>query len=184
MRDFSLLEFFGYRLELRWTVAVGSVAVWVFYILVYQFVIGFNGYNAVLLGAVSMVLHWVVVMYHHYGHFSVAYEISYPIHHVAFEWGWGQEIYMAEDDAPPESRIRRLLGGIFHSVGFSLTLGGVSIFMFLFFTPIWWVALFAWLECFFIYTILMSLPLKIGNFETDGYQIRQWRRVLVQANDT
>lgn len=178
-RDFSLFELFGYRLEIHWSVLPASFAMWVGYGLVYHYLMNYSDSKSILAGLVSVGLHWGVVLYHHYGHFKVAYDLTYPMHHVVVRGVGASGVYLGEQDAPPETHIRRALGGIFHSLGLSLTLAGITLFLFLFFTGVWWVMALAWAECLFIYTIGMSLPLERFGIRTDGGEIVKWRRVLL-----
>jgi hypothetical protein len=162
----------GLRLTASNSALIGSGLLWIGLSVLAVIFLRMAIIEAVALGLLTVLLHWLGDIAHQLGHARAARASGYPMLGIRL-WGLlSSSIYPAnEPPLPAQVHIRRALGG----PTFSLVLAVISgLFVLLLPTAslYWWLALFFAADNLLVFTIGSLLPLGF----TDGSTILRWLR--------
>lgn len=146
---------------------IASLLLWLAFALLLMLFFAQPAPEALLLGAALMLMHHFSEVVHNLGHALAARRTGFPMCGVRL-WGLGTSVYPEDEPAlPPRVHIQRALGGPLLSTLFGLLLalasassGAAQIFL-----------LVAGLENVLIFGPGALLPLRLGNFASDGATI-------------
>lgn len=171
-KTYPLGSFYGLQFSFRFSALIATGILWI--------VLAFIGHllsltwaQAILGGLVGVALHFFGETWHQLGHAWAARRTGYPMQGVEFWLLLGRSIYPADEpELPGRVHIRRALGGA--PASFLLTLiAGVLVLTVRDQTVMYWLAWFAFLENFLVFTLGAFLPLGF----TDGSTLlRYWRK--------
>jgi hypothetical protein len=134
---------------------------------------------ALITGVLAVILHWVVVFEHHYGHIVAARMAGYPITRlVCFGLLAGDRYPKDEPALPPAIHRQRAMGGPIGSLIFSIILGVIALILYFGVGGVaGWLAIFAFADAFFGFFISAFVPLDVIGLETDGSTLlKYWGR--------
>ena len=130
-------------------------------------------WEALVMSLLAVILHWASDIAHHLGHAWAARRTGYPMTGIRLgKWALlGTSLYPADEQALPAAiHIRRALGGPTGSLLVSLVTAVAALLL----RPVggapWWVAVFLFLDNFFLLTLGAFLPLGF----TDGSTVLHW----------
>jgi len=137
------------------------------------YLVGFSLSQAVLFGFLGSWLYWFTYIVHQLGHAYAARRAGYPM--VGIQLGkylfFGSSIYPRDEPPlPAEIHIRRALGGPAGSFLFALLAGIIALILRPYGKVLWWLALFASLTSFVVFTLGSFMPLGF----TDGSTLLEW----------
>lgn len=172
------LTFYGLRFTVEPTFLVTTFASWAVFGVLGALFIPADDVNLVLFGLGAMLIFWLSDIVHNLGHALAARSTGYPMAGIRF-WLMGTATYPADEpELPPETHIRRALGGPILSFGFSLLCFALG----------WllgesggmvqqWLLFSGWLNGLF-FTIAALFPLDVMGMQTDGGTILIQRRAM------
>ena len=130
-------------------------------------------FQAILAGLVGTLLYWLTYLVHHLGHAYAARRTGYPMSgiRVGTYLFLGTSLYPREEDPlPAHIHIRRALGGPVGSFLFAILAGILAFLLRPLGEVFWWLAIFASLTSFVVFTLGSLLPLGF----TDGSTLLEW----------
>lgn len=169
----ELGTYFGLRLTAKPSVLAGTLVVWALWAGVTALIFGVEWGQALLVGFLAAVLHWLFEFIHQLGHAWAGRRVGHSMIGIRF-WGLlSTSIYPADEgDLPAGVHIRRALGGPFFSLILSL-LSAILLILTPDFAPAWRSLLwFIFIENFFVLTLQVLIPLGFN----DGGTLYYWLR--------
>jgi len=132
--------------------------------------------ESIIGGFIAAFFHYFSEFLHQLGHSIAARRTGYPMKGVRFWFIFGGSVYPRDEgDLPGSIHIRRALGGAPMSFLITLILGLVLLALGQSSGMLWWVVLFLFLDNLLVFTLGALLPIRIGDFVTDGATILYWR---------
>jgi hypothetical protein len=141
-----------------------SLLMWVLFSAVVLFALNRSLIVAIVAGLIAVVLHWIAVVWHQFGHARAALSTGHPMVGINL-WGpLSSSIYPDDEETLPRIiHAQRALGG--PTASFTLSLIALTPLFFLQVGSIaWWLTLFFLTDNFLTFTIGSFLPLGF----TDG----------------
>jgi hypothetical protein len=162
----------GLKVMARGSAVLGTLLLWAILSLIGVTLLELSPGAALIGGLAATLLHWLSELGHHLGHAWAARRTGYPMSGLLLIWLLAASLY-PRDEGPLPGRIhiRRALGGPAASLLLSLVAGLIALAVRPLAGVVWWVALFIFLDNFFILTLGAFLPLGF----TDGSTLLQWR---------
>ncbi|MEP6774147.1 MAG: hypothetical protein ABJA50_01015 [Chloroflexota bacterium] len=162
----------GLKLTADNSALLGSLLLWVALGVAVVIFLRLSVIEAVTLGLVGAILHWIAELMHQLGHAQAARKAGYPMIGVRFWWLLSSSIYPADEPTlPAQIHIRRALGGPIRSFILAVVFGIVTLLL----PPgtyQWWAVLFFTADNFLVFTVGSLLPLGF----TDGTTLLRWLR--------
>lgn len=151
---------------------ISSIMVWAILALVGVWLLSLSLSAGILLGLMGTVLHWLSDLAHQLGHAWAAQSVGFPMREFRFHFLLVRTYYPNDEPSlPPQTHIRRALGG----PPISLLLSVMGVLFVLLLRPIggpwYWLALFFFLENFFVFFLGAFVP--VPGF-TDGGTLLEW----------
>ncbi len=173
MKSISLGTWFGLYIDLLPSTFLGSLLLWLGLSAAGVYGIGMPLSEALLLGLVATLLHWISLLFHHLGHFCASRAVGYPMSGLLIGiFGLlARDIYPADEpELPAAVHIQRALGGPLASA----LLSGIFYLL----LPLWpgnwhWLGMFLLLENLFAFTLQVFIPLS---FNDGGSILKHIRR--------
>jgi hypothetical protein len=171
MKEYPLGSLAGLRLSTLPSAVAGFIILWLILALVGATLLGMSPGLAILFGLLATLLHFLSELLHQFGHAWAARRAGYPMTGIRFWTIFSTSIYPADEPAlPAATHIRRALGG-----------APVNIILALLILPLvfalrpagglpWYLALFFFLDNFFIFGLGAFLPLGFN----DGSTLLYW----------
>lgn len=174
MKPIQLGTMFGLQIGLLPVTFAGALFLWLGLSAAGWYGLGIPLPEALLLGLVATLLHWISVLLHHLGHLIAARATGHPMSGMLLGvFGLlARDIYPADEPTlAPAVHIRRALGGPIANALLSM--------IFYLLLPLWpgnwyWLGLFILLENIFVFTLQAVLPL---NFNDGGTIFENLRRI-------
>ena len=173
MNEYKLGKVAGLKLSVEPLAIAGTVVLLALLSAVAIGVLDLPVWEALIGSLIAVLLHWVSDIAHHLGHAWAARRTGYPMSGVRLgKWGvLGTSLYPPDEPALPAAiHIRRALGGPAGSLLVSLLAAVAALLL----RPVggapWWVAVFLFLDNFFLLTLGAFLPLGF----TDGSTVLHW----------
>ena len=173
MREYRLGQVAGLSLSVEPLAVMGSLLLLALLSGVAKGVLKLPVWEALFVSLLAVILHWASDIAHHLGHSWAARRAGYPMTGIRLgKWGvLGTSLYPADEQALPAAiHIRRALGGPTGSLLVSLVTAVAALLL----RPVggapWWVAVFLFLDNFFLLTLGAFLPLGF----TDGSTLLHW----------
>jgi hypothetical protein len=170
IKPFRLGSFAGIPVFVRTSAVYASLAAVVIAAILSLVIWGLSPIIALITGILAIILHWVVVFEHHYGHIVAARMTGYPIVRiVCFGLLAGDRYPKDEPTLPASIHRQRAIGGPIGSLTFAILLGVIALGLhFGVGGIVGGLAIFAFADAFFAFFIGSFIPLDIIGLETDG----------------
>ena len=164
---------YGLAWSARPSAFAGALVLWLLLAVIGAAVLKLPIGAAVAAGLAAMLVHWLSEAWHQLGHAWAARRTGHPMTGVRFWSLLGSSLYPAGEPAlPPSVHVRRALGGPLASALLTLLTGAIALALRPGGGVIWWVALFAFLENLFVFTLQAAVPLGFN----DGATLWRWLR--------
>jgi hypothetical protein len=162
----------GLQLSFVPSALISAVLMWVAFAAIGLFVLNLPALEAVIGGLVAVILHWLSELIHQLGHAWAARRTGYPMTGIRFWGALSASIYPdSEPSLPAAMHIRRALGGPLTSLLVSVLAGIVLLALYPQGGLLRWLALFFFIDNFFVFTLGSLMPLGF----TDGSTLLYWR---------
>ncbi|HEU5104138.1 MAG TPA: hypothetical protein VFU22_34210 [Roseiflexaceae bacterium] len=170
VQRYELGRLAGLRLTAGPSAIVGSAVLWVILGNIAWW-LGASAGAAILGGLVAVLLHWASNIVHQLGHARAARSTGHPMIGIRLWWLLTASIYPRDEGQLPAAvHIRRALGGPIASLLLTLVAAVAALALRSAGGPIWWLAVFVFLDNLLVLTIGAFLPLGF----TDGSTLLYW----------
>lgn len=140
----------------------GLLVLWAVFAAIAYFAIRLSLTESLIGGFLATLIHYILDTLHHFGHYLAGKRVGYPMKGVRFWWVLGQSIYPSDEpDLPARTHIQRALGGPIFSGLIALIAGIITWLLMPSGGLPYWLALFAFLESIFIFSLGAFIPLPI-----------------------
>lgn len=172
MKTIYLGKLGGLTISAKRNIFIGIPVLWAILAAIAYLVIRLSLTEALIGGLIGALLHILFEMIHQFGHAIAARGTGYPMIGMRFWWVLAASIYPSEEpQLPAATHIRRALGGPIISGIITLIAGLLAWLLMPTGGLPYWLALFAFLDSLFVFTIGALLPLGF----TDGSTLlRYW----------
>lgn len=161
---------------------IGSVILWVLLLIAALVLTDLTPLDAIIAGFFGVVIHWLLECAHQYGHYLAGRSVGYPMQKMKTWWIVMMGLYSRDEpELAPTIHLRRALGGAILS-------GILGIVLFVLAAMLWqvggmlrfWLG-YALLLDIGVMTIGAFIPIKLGDFMTDGATILHYMRLRDEA---
>jgi Zn-dependent protease len=175
MRKYSLPTIFGLKMSVSMGGIVTLLVLWLALTII-GVLLQLSIIESIIGGLVAAILHYVSDIFHHLGHSIAARRTGHPMSGIFF-WGiFGASLYPKDEGELPGSvHIQRALGGPIMSFVVTFILGVILLLMGNSGGVVWWVMLFLFLDNLLVFALGALMPIRMGDFVTDGATILYWR---------
>ncbi len=174
MAEYRLGRLAGLEIGVMPTALVGTLGLWATFTGIALWLMQLPASEAILFGLAAAALQWLFELIHQLGHAWAARRTGYPMIGVRFGVWYIFAISLYPPDEPelPASiHVRRALGGPLWGVAMTFLAGVILVALRdARGTLVWWLALFAFLENLFIFTLQVLVPLGFN----DGQTLWNW----------
>jgi hypothetical protein len=161
------------KITARPSAIIASIALWAIATEVATLFFQASLAAGILQGLIVTLLHWVADLLHQAGHAIAARSTGYPMSGLRLWFLLSTSLYpLDEPDLPARTHVRRALGGPFMSLIVTVVAGVIAFLMRNAGSPYTWIAVFAFLDNLFVFTLGAFLPLGF----TDGSTLLRLRR--------
>jgi Zn-dependent protease len=176
MRRYSLPTVFDLKMSVSVSGIVSLLILWLVLAIIGIVLIRLPILESVIGGLIAAVLHYVSDLFHQFGHSIAARRTGYPMSGIFF-WGiFGASLYPKDEGELPGSvHIQRALGGPIMSFIVTFILGILLLAMGNSGSVVWWIMLFLFLDNLLVFALGALMPIRMGDFVTDGATILYWR---------
>jgi hypothetical protein len=174
MKKYKSGNILGLDFSIRPAGFLGSLVLFVAACLIGVAVLSLGGGEAIVLGFLCVVLHWLAELLHQLGHARAARQTGHPMHGIRFgTLGLlSTAVYPADEPTlPAATHIHRALGGPKSSAVFSVLAAILVVALWNTNAILRWSSAFFFLDNLLVLTIGAFLPLGF----TDGSTILHWR---------
>jgi hypothetical protein len=171
--SYRLGTIYGVKVTARPSAIIASIALWAVATEVATAFFHASLGAGILQGLVVTLIHWVSDLLHQFGHAIAARSMGYPMSGLRLWFLLSSGLYpLDEPELPPRTHVRRALGGPIMSLIVTIIAGAIAWLLRSAGSPYTWIAVFAVLDNFVIFTLGAFLPLGF----TDGSTLlRLWR---------
>lgn len=155
-------------------VVIGIAALWVIFTAIAYLMIRLSLPESLIGGFIATLIHYSLDTLHHFGHYLAGKRVGYPMKGVRFWWILGQSIYPSDEpELPAQTHVQRALGGPIFSGLIAIIAGIVTWLLIPRGGLSYWLALFAFLESLFVFSLGAFIPLPVLD---GGTLLRYWSK--------
>jgi hypothetical protein len=171
--SYRLGTIYGVKIIARPSAIIASIALWAVATEVATAFFHASLAAGIVQGLVVTLIHWLSDLLHQLGHAIAARSTGYPMSGLRLWFLVSSGLYpLDEPELPARTHVRRALGGPIMSLIVTVITGVIALLMRNAGSPYTWIAVFAFLDNFLIFTLGAFLPLGF----TDGSTLlRLWR---------
>ena len=171
--SYRLGTIYGVKIIARPSAIIASIALWAVATEVATAFFHASLAAGIVQGLVVTLIHWLSDLLHQLGHAIAARSSGYPMSGLRLWFLVSSGLYpLDEPELPARTHVRRALGGPIMSLIVTVITGVIALLMRNAGSPYTWIAVFAFLDNFLIFTLGAFLPLGF----TDGSTLlRLWR---------
>jgi hypothetical protein len=171
--SYRLGTIYGVKIIARPSAIIASIALWAVATEVATAFFHASLAAGIVQGLVVTLIHWLSDLLHQLGHAIAARSSGYPMSGLRLWFLVSSGLYpLDEPDLPARTHVLRALGGPIMSLIVTVITGVIALLMRNAGSPYTWIAVFAFLDNFLIFTLGAFLPLGF----TDGSTLlRLWR---------
>jgi hypothetical protein len=171
--SYRLGTIYGVKIIARPSAIIASIALWAVATEVATAFFHASLAAGIVQGLVVTLIHWLSDLLHQLGHAIAARSTGYPMSGLRLWFLVSSGLYpLDEPELPARTHVRRALGGPIMSLIVTVITGVIALLMRNAVSPYTWIAVFAFLDNFLIFTLGAFLPLGF----TDGSTLlRLWR---------
>jgi hypothetical protein len=173
MKEYHLGQFAGLTLSAGPFALAGSILLLALLSAIAVSVLHLSFGEAILGSLLAVLLHWVSVIAHHFGHAWAARRTGYPMTGIRFGmWGLlGSSVYPQDEQALPANiHIQRALGGPVGSLLLSIFALAAALVLRTVHASLGWLGILFFLDNLLVFTLGVFVPLGF----TDGSTLLQW----------
>jgi hypothetical protein len=171
--SYRLGTIYGVKIIARPSAIIASIALWAVATEVATVFFHASLAAGIVQGLVVTLIHWLSDLLHQLGHAIAARSTGYPMSGLRLWFLVSSGLYpLDEPELPARTHVRRALGGPIMSLIVTVITGVIALLTRNAGSPYTWIAVFAFLDNFLIFTLGAFLPLGF----TDGSTLlRLWR---------
>jgi hypothetical protein len=171
--SYRLGTIYGVKIIARPSAIIASIALWAVATEVATAFFHASLAAGIVQGLVVTLIHWLSDLLHQFGHAIAARSTGYPMSGLRLWFLVSSGLYpLDEPELPARTHVLRALGGPIMSLIVTVITGVIALLMRNAGSPYTWIAVFAFLDNFLIFTLGAFLPLGF----TDGSTLlRLWR---------
>lgn len=170
-KSLPLGKFAGLEISADPFAILTSLGLWAAWSAVVILLFGIESGPAIAGGLLATALHWFGEMFHQYGHARAARRTGYPMRGVHLWSLLATSVYPPDEgDLPPETHIRRALGGPLYSLGMALIAAVMALLLWPTGGVLRLLGMFFFLENLLVFGLGAFIPLGF----TDGSTILRW----------